>query len=220
MQNKGFWAIVALLILGAVGAVVFANRAEAPQSNTDKDRLASVQDDDHVRGKADSSVVLIEYGDVECPSCALYDPVAEALLASHGDKVAFVFRHFPITNKHPYAMIAARAAEAAGRQNKFFELTHFMYQRQQQWAAVTSQTDPTNTFVTYAGELGLDTEKFRAAMADPATLDFINRQRDGASAFDVTGTPSLILNGEKVEARSLEQLQGLLDQKLQATSQS
>jgi protein-disulfide isomerase len=220
MQNKGFWAIVAILIIGAVGAIVFANRAEAPQGTADKDRLAVVQEGDHVRGKADSSVVLIEYGDIECPSCALYDPVAEALVASHGDKVAFVFRHFPITNKHPYAMIAARAAEAGGKQNKFFELTHLMYQRQQQWSAVASQTDPTNTFVTYAQELGLDADKFRAAMADPSTLDYVNRQRDEASVFDVTGTPTLILNGEKVEVRSLEQIQSLLDQKLQETSKS
>lgn len=218
MQNKGFWAIVAILVLGAIGAVVFANRAEAPQGTTDKDRLAKVQTDDHVRGKADSSVVLIEYGDIECPSCALYDPVAEALLASHGDKVAFVFRHFPITNKHPYAMIAARAAEAAARQDKFFELTHLMYQRQQQWAAVANQNDPTTAFVAYAKELGLDAEKFKTAMADPATLDFIIRQRDEAGAFDVTGTPSLFLNGEKLDARSLEQFQSALDQKLQETT--
>lgn len=221
MQNKGFWAIVAILIMGAIAVIVFANRAEAPQGgNADKDRLAKVQADDHVRGKADSSVVLIEYGDLECSSCAMYDPVAESLMASHGDKVAFVFRHFPITNKHPYAMIAARATEAAGKQGKFFELAHLMFQRQQQWAGAFSQNDPTNTFVSYANELGLDEAKFKTDMADSTSLDLINRQRDEGKAFDVSGTPTLILNGEKIEVRSLEQIQGLLDQKLQETSQS
>lgn len=220
MQNKGFWAIVGILIIGAIAVIVFANRANAPGSTIDKDRLAKVQSDDHVRGKADSAVVLIEYGDIECPSCAAYDPIAEALLTSHGDRVAFVFRHFPITNKHPYAMIAARAAEAGGRQKKFFELVRLMYERQSQWAGTVSQTDPTAQFVAYAGELGLDLEKFKTDMADSSTLSFINNQIKESDAFDVTGTPSLILNGEKVEARSLEQIQGLLDQKLQETTAS
>jgi protein-disulfide isomerase len=219
MQSKGFWFIVAAIIAGAAGMIVLANRSSQPPVSTQAD-LAHVQPDDHVRGKADASVVLIEYGDLECPACGSYDPFVETLYSEYGDRVAFVFRHFPISSAHPRAVTAARAAEAAGKQGAFFEMVHLMYVQQRSWDSRNNpDLDPSAVFDSFAVGLGLDIDKFRADMSDDSTLDFINAQRDASRQFEVGSTPTFILNGKKLETpRSLEEFRRLLDEALTATA--
>src|SRR3954468_22911130 len=81
-----------------------------------------VSDADHVRGSLRAPVVLVEYGDYECPYCHNAQPVVEEVRRRMGDRLAFVFRHFPLNSIHPNASFAARAAEAAGLQGKFWEM--------------------------------------------------------------------------------------------------
>lgn len=90
--------------------------------------------DDWVKGKKDSKVVLVEYSDFQCPACAAYFPMVEQVMDEYKDKVAFVYRHFPLISIHPYAEPMARASEAAGKQGKFWEMYQLIFKNQTAWS--------------------------------------------------------------------------------------
>src|SRR4051812_34785038 len=86
-------------------------------------RLAApVTDDDHIRGPATAPVTLVEYGDYQCPYCGMAHPITQELLRERPNLVRFVFRHFPLTNVHPFAEVAAETAEAAGAHQRFWQM--------------------------------------------------------------------------------------------------
>ena len=85
---------------------------------------------DHVEGLADAPVTLVEYGDYQCPYCGAAYPVVKRLQKTLGKKLRFVFRNFPVTQAHPYAMIAAETAEAAALQGKFWEMHDLLFEQQ------------------------------------------------------------------------------------------
>src|SRR5690242_12033646 len=85
---------------------------------------------DHIQGRAVAAVTLVEYGDYQCPYCGEAHPVVKRLQRAFGEELRFVFRNFPLTEAHPYAMIAAEAAEAAGLQGKFWEMHDFIFEHQ------------------------------------------------------------------------------------------
>ena len=94
-------------------------------------RLAPpVSDRDHVRGPDDALVTLVEYGDYQCPYCGMAYPIVGALREELGDDLRFAYRHFPITTIHPFAEIAAEAAEAAGAQGRFWEMHDWIFEHQ------------------------------------------------------------------------------------------
>src|SRR5205814_1459710 len=94
-------------------------------------RLAvPVNDNDHLRGPADAPVSLVEYGDYQCPYCGMAYPIVEDLLRQRPDTVRYAYRHFPLTNVHPYAEPAAEAAEAAGARAMFWPAHHWLFQHQ------------------------------------------------------------------------------------------
>jgi protein-disulfide isomerase len=210
MKSKGFLAIIAILIIGTIAAIIFAGGSD--DSGSSGGSSSEIAATDHVRGAADSPVVLMEYGDFQCPACAGFDTVMEELFATYGDRVSFVYRHFPLTQIHPNAMAAHRAAEAAGRQGKFFEMGHLLYQRQSEWS---ESNNAASAIEAFAVELGLDIEKYRLDVSDSATLTVINDQRRSGENLDVSATPTFFLNGEKIDnPQSLEEFQKLLDDKL------
>lgn len=154
---------------------------------TDADRLAvPVGQDDHVIGPEDASVTLVEYGDFQCPYCAQAHRGLKALRRS-GD-IRIVWRHFPITEVHPRAEAAARAAEAAGRQARFWEMHDLLFSNLRK----LGDTD----LVEHAQALGLDLDRFRADLEDPATLERVNADvRDGLKS-GVRGTPMFFRDGQ------------------------
>jgi NhaA family Na+:H+ antiporter len=85
---------------------------------------------DHIMGRADAPVTLVEYGDYECPHCRQVYPVIAALQEALGDRLRYVFRHFPIRTSHPHAQLAAQAAEAAGAQGKYWEMHDLLFNHQ------------------------------------------------------------------------------------------
>lgn len=94
----------------------------------------TIEADDWVRGNKAAKVVLVEYSDFECPGCGAYYPIVEQLVEEYGDKIAYIYRHFPLTAIHKNAETMARAAEAAGKQGKFWDMYHLIFTNQSQWA--------------------------------------------------------------------------------------
>lgn len=217
-MDKRFW-----LILGAIVAVMiglFALTGDSPETgNTDfSGNPREIQEFDHIEGEVDNKVVLIEYGDFQCPACAAIFPLVEQAKQEFSQDLTFVFRHFPLTSIHPNAMAAHRAAEAAGNQGQFFAMHDLLYARQQQWSQVTNAPD---TFRGYAQELELNMEQYDADVASQEVFDAISRGQDSGQQLGFTGTPSFLLNGEEIDTpRSYEELQQLIQDAIDSNENS
>jgi protein-disulfide isomerase len=146
-----------------------------------------VNESDHAIGPEDAPIELVEYGDFQCPSCGHAYPVLEMLREHLGKDLRFIYRHFPLTDSHPDAENAARAAEAAGRQGRFWEMHALLFKNQ---AALDH-----DSLTGYASAIGLDMEQWQGDMAGDAVsakiaADFQSGLRSGAN-----GTPTFFLNG-------------------------
>jgi protein-disulfide isomerase len=146
-------------------------------------------DRDHVQGRAEAPVTLVEYGDYECPYCGAAYPIVKEVQARLGEKLRFVFRNFPITTSHPHAQQAAEAAEAAASQDRFWEMHDVLFENQKRLR------DP--DLRDYAEQLGLDLEKFDEDLAEHVHAarvreDFMSGVRSG-----VNGTPTFYINGAR-----------------------
>jgi protein-disulfide isomerase len=147
---------------------------------------------DHVRG-APGARLILEYGDYECPySRAAYRNIGRVENDLDGG-VRFAFRHFPLTEIHPHALAASRAAEAAGAQDRFWEMHDLLFSNQ-------SALDD-NDLRRYAGELGLDLPRFDADRQSESVLERIRRDvSSGEASGEVLGTPTLFIDGILYEA--------------------
>ena len=143
---------------------------------------------DHVRGPDQALVTLVEYGDFECPYCGRAEPVVRELLAGYGD-LRYVWRHLPLPDVHPHALLAAEVAEAAARQGKFWPMHDQLLDHQ---GALTA-----SDLIQYAGELGLDTARFTADLRNHAGETKIAEDVDSADLSGVSGTPTFFVNGKR-----------------------
>lgn len=149
----------------------------------------------NIKGNPEAEVKLVEYSDFQCPACASFQPVLEQVMSEYGDKISFEYKHFPLPI-HPYAMPAAVAAEAAGQQGKFFEFHDLLFKNQNTWV---SASVPNSLFIQYAGELGLDIDKFKSQMSSTMLRDRVKDDTSDGRAANLTGTPTFFLNGKKME---------------------
>jgi protein-disulfide isomerase len=150
-----------------------------------------VSSEDHSQGPDSAPLVLVEYGDYQCPYCGRAFPIVKRLQAALGDKLKFIFRNFPLSEMHPDALNAAKAAEGAALQNKFWEMHDKLYENQEALDLAS--------LVQYAGELGLDGDAFEAASAGPAVETRISNDFEGGVHSGVNGTPSFFLNGVRYD---------------------
>jgi protein-disulfide isomerase len=153
--------------------------------------ILPVSERDHIRGPATALVSLVEYGDYECPYCGEAYPVVEELQQVLGDRLQFVFRHFPLTQMHPHAEGAAEAAEAAGAQDMFWEMHATLYTHQHALDGAH--------LIQYAIALGLDPTSFRDALIGRSyekrvREDFLSGVRGG-----VNGTPTFFIDGVRYD---------------------
>jgi protein-disulfide isomerase len=142
---------------------------------------------DHGRGPEDAPL-LVEYGDYECPYSRRAFREIERVERRLDGGLRFVFRHFPLTEIHPHALSAARAAEAAERQQRFWEMHGRLFHGQ--------RTLEDEYLRRYARDLGLDVERFDEDRAGATVLERVQRDVDGGLASgEVRGTPTLFING-------------------------
>jgi Na+/H+ antiporter NhaA len=142
---------------------------------------------DHIRGPADAPVTLVEYGDYECPHCRRAAPVIDELLTRMDGKLRFVMRHLPLTDVHPYAALAAEAAEAAAAQGKFWEMHDLLF-------AGAQPELHSNDITRKAWDLGLDVERFERDLRSGRFASRVSRDVATAEAAGVAGTPTFFIN--------------------------
>ncbi len=153
--------------------------------------LHTVQDGDHVRGRPDAPVVIIEYGDYECPYCGRAYWSVKEILNEFPDDVAFVYRNFPLLHEHPRAEIVAEALEAAGLQGRFWDAHDWFYEHQHQ-LEVTDLDD-------HAGELGLDVDRWNADLRARTSLAKVRADTEWGHQMGVTWTPTFFVNGVRLD---------------------
>jgi protein-disulfide isomerase len=229
--SKKTWIIFAVIVVVVLGGLVVYSRSVNPPidvSNVDTNSIIAASDQngniaDHVEGSANAKVTLIEYGDFQCPYCGeAYAPL-RTVISTYGDKIAFVFRNFPLTTIHPNARAAAGVAEAAGLQGKYWEMHDLLYKNQSAWTDV-STTERDSVFKNFAEQLGMDINKYNADLSNGAKV--VNKKiafdQALAKKIDVSATPTFYLNGTKLtdqQAGSLQQgdtsvLDGLINDQL------
>ena len=210
-MNKRFLTIMAIITVVFVGLLVFNKKEAPPQTN-------NTQTTNHTYGEGKSGVVLIEYGDFQCPACQDYYSVIKQIKEKYKDQITVQFRHFPIVSAHQNAMVAHRAAEAAAKQDKFWEMHDLLYQNQKSWDTSNSAM---KFFEDYAMSLSLDMERFRQDAASEEVNSSIKADLEAGNSIGVGGTPSFVLDGKLIETpNSIESFEQLIDEAIKAKSTS
>lgn len=213
MRRRSFrsifiWSLVILIILAIVwGLVLVVKNSESSPSLSLGDM--QIEQDDWVFGPEEGSLELIEFSDFQCPACGSYFPILNQIKKEYSDDLKFVYRHFPLRQAHPHAQMAAQASEAAGLQGKFWEMHDKLFQTQTSWSALPKVK---STFIEFAGELGLDKEKFETDIDSKEVKEAVDKDYNLAISSGLNSTPSFILNGSYINSpRSLEEFRAILE---------
>ena len=156
-----------------------------------KQDLMKQLESDHCIGAPDAGLVLLEYGDYECTSCANAQPLVRHLIESFGNQMKLIYRHYPLTQIHPHAELAAEAAEAAGAQGRFWEMHELLFQN--------SAHLKMPAMLNYAEALELDLSRFEGEMKDRIYLQRIQAHRHSGDLLELKGTPAFFLNGKIID---------------------
>ena len=145
---------------------------------------------DHLQGNGHAVVTLLEYGDFQCPACGSAYPLVKQLQRRYAGNLRFVFRHFPLTQAHPFATLAAELAEAAAVEGQFWAMHDWLYENQADWV-------PSGAAGLEAGvrALGLDEAAIAATLRDPDIDARIRGDFMGGVRSGVNGTPGFYVNG-------------------------
>ncbi len=198
MHDKKMFVAVSigsLVLLGVVVAILSKvfNPTQSLSVSQSVSSESLITEDSYDKGDPNSEIVLVEFSDFECPACAAHAQQVASFTEKY-PQIKLIYRHFPLSY-HQNAQPAALAAEAAGRQGKFWEMHDLLFQRQQQWA---EESSPHEVFVEYAQELGLDGDQFDHDTQDNALLEKIKRDTRDGYKVNVDATPTFFLNGQKV----------------------
>lgn len=211
-MNKQFLIIVSVVIVGMFGILMATSKKDDKGS---QGGTAAVSN--HVQGAGKKKVTLTEYGDFQCPACKSFYPIVKQIKQDYGDDITFEFKNFPLTQIHPNAFAAHRAAEAAGKQGKFFEMHDLLYENQDTWASSSSATP---IFEGFATQLGLNIDQFKSDVASASVADTINADVKAGQQLGANSTPTFAINGKKIEnPKSPEEFKKLIDEAIASANQ-
>jgi protein-disulfide isomerase len=203
-----------------VGGFLFGSYKFVGWINTPQDDLSpvsvEVSSDEWIKGNPDAQTTLIEYSDFQCPACKTYYPLINRLADELGDDLRIVYRHLPLISIHKNALPSARAAEAAGVQGKFWEMHDKLFDKQDDWI---DDSKPSDKFEEYAGEIGLDIEKYKGDYESEEVKNAVNSDLASANSLRLSSTPSFFLNGKLIESpRSYEDFKSLIENEIRGYS--
>ena len=142
---------------------------------------------DHIKGNPRAPAQLVEYGDFQCPHCSAAHPIIKEIEKHFSDKLCFIFRHFPLSESHPFAQAAAVASEAASNQGKFWETHDMIYENQENLSPAT--------LLLIAGTLKLNMKVFQHDIQDQQLFEKVESNFESGILSGVNGTPSFYING-------------------------
>lgn len=203
-----YWAVGVVVVLGGIYFLFTSGVAKVEPPF----QVGVIHPLDQVKGNASSTVILTEYSDFQCPACRTYYPVLREIVTEYGDRIALVYRHFPLLSIHPNAEFAARAAEAAGKQGKFWEMHDLLFEKQNEWSGVS---DIVSTFRSYATLLGISVDQFEVDFRSKEVKDLVTAERVHALRLGIQGTPSFFINGSQIKnPNSVEEFRSIIESAL------
>ncbi|HEX8292562.1 MAG TPA: thioredoxin domain-containing protein [Pyrinomonadaceae bacterium] len=200
------FVIIGVVLVAVIAAVVLMSRQSASNSAPAQNAAAGQSPqtprmspqpgapNPYAKGNASARVTLEEFSDFQCPACGGLEPGLKRVMKEYDDRVRFVFRNFPL-QMHKYAFLAARAAEAAGLQGKFWEMHDMLYDNQKEWS---DSMEPRVQFDSYATRLGLDVQRFKADMERQDLAERVKADLLRGNALGVKGTPTVYINGREI----------------------
>lgn len=197
-----------------LGLIIWGLYAASRPAGIDANAVVpAMSDTDHISGNRTAAAVLIEYADFQCPACAQYQSILNQLKDTYGDRLAVVYRHYPLP-QHQYAQLAAQAAEAADKQGQFWPMHDLLFDRQTSWS---QSLNAKPIFIDYAKQLGLNVEQFTADLESQSIKDRIKTDVNSGNAARLPGTPSFFFNGKAVtNPTGLNSFTTLIDNALQS----
>lgn len=194
-NHWSFW--LAVIIVLSLLTWLIIQLASSPTQNIEHDTdILSIQKNDWVKGNPEADIVVMEYSDFQCPYCQVYGKISTRLADEFSQDIAVVFRHFPLHTIHPNAEVAAQATEAAGLQDKFWEMHDLVFTNQELWI---NHQIPEEIFATFAELLELDIEQFKIDINSDTVKNKINNQIKESTILDIQGTPTFFINGQKIK---------------------
>jgi len=204
-MNKTGWIIFSVAVVLILGGLVAWTRITNPPidvTGVENNSVVAASSQngniaDHTTGSDTNKILLVEYGDYQCPSCAGASPNLNTLIDEY-EEVTFIFRNFPLTSIHPNARAASAVAEAAGLQGKFWEMHDMLYEKQSDWNSLDPKQRVT-VFNGYATTLGLNVDKFEEDVASKSVNQKISFDLALGKSVDVSATPAFFLDGKEVD---------------------
>ncbi len=213
-MNKNTIIISVVSVLGTFLLLFGVYKLVNQPVQTDFPQVKQLKANDHTKWSSDKKNLLIEYSDFQCPACKNAHNVLRTIEASGSadfeitKKVTFVYRHFPLSQIHDKANVAAYAAEAAGKQNKFWEMTDLLFDNQQTWKE--SNNPQQEDFVNYAKKLKLDVDQFKKDIDSSEVKNKVAEDLKDADQMGISSTPTFFLNGQKVDVNSFDEFKTML----------
>jgi protein-disulfide isomerase len=222
------WKYISLLLIGLLIGFLVGKLSplalkiptdDGPKTNNvtnEPERINVSVDDDPALGLDDVKVVIVEFSDYECPFCKkMSEEIIFSIKRSYVDtgKAKYVFRDFPLP-VHKKAVPAAQAANCAGELGKYWEMHDMLYNKQSEWVKAE---DPNALFNSYAQELRVNTTLFNDCLVSNKHIEEINKDKDDGVSYGVTSTPTLFINGMKIEGvpRNAEVIKNIIDAELE-----
>jgi len=206
------FVIIAAVLAAAIGAGALMFRSAQPQpSTTPAPAISPAASSDAATSKG--VVTIEEFGDYQCPPCGALHPVLKTLKSEYGDRIRFVFYHYPLTSIHKHALEASYAAAAAGLQGRFLEMHNLLYENQNVWSEVG---DFRPIAINFARQIGLDVQRFTRDMDGLKVMALVSADTQRANSLGVNSTPTVFIDGQLIPHESLtaENLRKEINQKL------
>lgn len=207
-MTKFRWIIFSVLVVGFLAFLfTYSQKTSVNLRDISPDKVQIATDSngqigDHVYGKADSKVVLVNYSNYQCSFCAKFHPEFKKIAEDYKDKIAFVFRNISDSN-YPNSIAASTAAEAAGLQGKFWLMHDIILESQDEWSRLdVNQRD--DIFESYAKKIDLDINKFKADLKSSQISRKLRYDNALGKKHDIKGTPALYLNGIDIDSSNFK----------------
>jgi len=197
------------LLFGGVWSMSKSFSGEDQVENIVDNQLL-VKDDSYKKGPDSAKVTIVEFSDFQCPACKVNAQALNQVINEYPDQIRVIFRHFPLSF-HKNAPLAAQAVEAAGKQDKFWEMHDLIFDRQTEWSEVKNAAE---TFHIFAQELELDEEQFKIDLNDQSIKEKISRDTSDGYQAKVNATPTFFINGQKAMGVGSKEFNSLLEQEL------
>lgn len=209
--DKIIFGVVAVFTIAIFGFIV-SSSLKTDKINSNPEEL--IGSNPHIKGNADSKVILIEFSDFECPACKGFEPFVSTIISDYSEYVGVIYKHFPLPS-HSRSVPAARASEAAALQGKFWEYHDELF------ANFPEYSD--ENLITYAENIGLDVEKFKSDLNSDAVIQKVNEDARQGQVLSIPGTPTffLVVDGDirKISINQYGDLEKIVREAIEETGQ-